>query len=444
MAEQTFRTAMRTTDIIVTATFSPSAVTAIGLADLYARFPLRIGLGLGGGAIALSSQDTGSGASANRDQAVTQALVMGVVFGVPFIFFGWLFGKQAISLLGAPPNVAEMGGLYLAIILSTAPARHVALIGARSLQGTGNTRTPMYINVVSNLLNIGGSLIFGLGLLGMPRLAIVGVGAATAVANVFTAVALISVIWAGRTKAGFTRPEDKTIASQLIRVSAPRIGEGIGSTILSFPYNSLLLVIGGVPLNAAFQIGRRMYQQVTGPLSRGYNVAASVIVGQSLGEGKPDKAHHDGWATAGLGVITVGTIGLVLAIFADEFVNVFTADPETASLAVGFAQVYGLTASLLVVFTTISGSLQGASETRVPLVARLSGMLVCQLGITYLLGVVFNYGALAAYIGAGTTWLWMASGVSIGFYTGNWDRRATDMMVERGSADDELGDVESG
>ena len=38
---------MRTVDILVTALFSPVAVAAIGLADLYARFPLRVGLGMG-------------------------------------------------------------------------------------------------------------------------------------------------------------------------------------------------------------------------------------------------------------------------------------------------------------------------------------------------------------------------------------------------------------
>ncbi|WP_210408916.1 hypothetical protein [Halorhabdus rudnickae] len=39
----------------VTALFSPLAVAAFGLANLHARLPLRIGLGLGTGAIALSS-----------------------------------------------------------------------------------------------------------------------------------------------------------------------------------------------------------------------------------------------------------------------------------------------------------------------------------------------------------------------------------------------------
>jgi len=40
MVEQVSRTLMRTTDVLVTALFSPLAVAAVGLADLYARLPL--------------------------------------------------------------------------------------------------------------------------------------------------------------------------------------------------------------------------------------------------------------------------------------------------------------------------------------------------------------------------------------------------------------------
>jgi Na+-driven multidrug efflux pump len=55
MTEQTFNTIIRTTDIFITAAFAPAAIAAIGLANLYTRLPLRIGLGLGSGAIALWS-----------------------------------------------------------------------------------------------------------------------------------------------------------------------------------------------------------------------------------------------------------------------------------------------------------------------------------------------------------------------------------------------------
>ena len=269
MVEQTTRTLMRTVDILVTALFSPVAVAAIGLADLYARFPLWVGLGMGSGAIALSSQDTGSGATANRDEAISQALVVGALVGVPFAALGVTFGEPAIALLGAPPEVASVGGQYLAIVLATAPARHVALIAARSLQGTGDTRTPMYVNIVANGLNIAGSVTLGLGLFGAPRLSVVGVGLATAAANVFTATMLVVALLTDWADASLARPQSLVITRQLLRVSAPSVAEGLASTLAEFPLNAILLGFG-TEVNAAFHIGRRIYQQLTGPLSRGF------------------------------------------------------------------------------------------------------------------------------------------------------------------------------
>jgi len=416
----------------VTALFSPVAVAAIGLADLYARFPLWVGLGMGSGAIALSSQDTGSGATANRDEAISQALVVGAVVGVPVAVLGVLFGEPAIALLGAPPEVARVGGRYLAIILATAPARHVGLIAARSLQGTGDTRTPMYVNIVANGLNIAGSVTLGLGLFGAPRLSVVGVGIATAAANVFTATMLVGALATGWADADLARPRDLVITSQLLRVSAPSVAEGLASTLAEFPLNAILLGFG-TEVNAAFHIGRRLYQQVTGPLSRGLYVGASVLVGQSLGEGAAGEARFQGWATVGLGVLTVGSFGVLLAVAAGPVVAVFTDDAATVGYATDFARVYGLTAPFLVTFTVLQGSLSGASETRIPFLARTSGLVLFMLGFTYLFGVVLGYGVVGAYLGLGLTYVWMALVVVASFHAGGWARRATSMLEERGS-----------
>ncbi|GAB7094671.1 hypothetical protein JCM30237_18240 [Halolamina litorea] len=440
MAEQTFRTLMRTVDVIVTATFNPASVVAIGLADLYARMPLRIGLGLGGGTIALSSQDSGADADANRDEAITQGILLGALLGVPFMLLGAFLSEPAIRVFGAGQSVenldrvVDLGSTYLAIIFATAPARHVALIAARALQGTGDTRTPMYVNVVANGMNIVGSVALGFGYapLGIPRLEIVGVGVATAVANVFTAVMLCLAIATGRSSASFSWPTDFVIARQLVAVSAPKVAEGFASTIAEFPFNAILLGFGQ-PVNAGFQIGRRMYQQVTGPLSRGYNVAASVVVGQRLGEGDAEGARFGGWAVAGLGLVSVGSIGVGLVFAADAFVSLFTSNPETVDYAVAFAQVYGICGAALVVFSVLSGGLQGASETRIPFVARTSGVFGLQLGLTYLLGVVLGWGPLGAYVSIGATYVWMALVVATGFHVTGWAGRAAEMMEERGS-----------
>ena len=435
MAEQTFRTAMRTTDVLVTALFSPAAVVAIGLADLYGRFPLRIGLGLGGGAIALSSQDTGAGSVGSRDEAVTQAVLVGFLLGIPFVAVGLLFGEFAIGLFGASDTVVSLGATYLAVVFATAPFRHVALVAARSLQGTGDTRTPMYVNVFANSLNISGSVVLGLGLFGAPRLEILGVGLATAAANVVTATLLVAAIAGSWSEASFVRPRNLVVVRQLLQVSAPRVAEGFASELAEFPFNALLLGFpNGEAVNAGFQIGRRLYQQVTGPLSRGYNVAASVLVGQSLGEGAPDDARYDGRAVAALGVLTVGTIGLLLAVLAPWGVRLFASDPETVRYATDFARVYGLAGGVLVAFSALSGGLQGASETRIPFAARTTGMFGLFLGLSWLLGETLGFGPVGAYVGVVAAYLWMALVVAWGFERSDWAGRAAEMMAERGSA----------
>ncbi len=436
MAEQTTRTLMRTVDIIVTGLFSPAAIAAIGLADLYARLPLRIGLGLGGGAIALSSQDTGSGATRTRDEAITQALLIGLVTGIPFVILGFLLSEFAIEVLGAEADVVAYGSVYLVIIMATAPARHVGLIAARALQGTGDTVSPMVVNVIANVFNVSGSVVLGLGLFGAPRLEIIGVGIATAFANVFTAVVLVGVIAGPWRQGSLVRPTDLVIAKQLVAVSTPRVAEGMVATAVEFPFNSLLLILG-TEVNAAYQVGRRLYQQITGPLSRGYNVAASVVVGQSLGAGRPDDARFEGWAITGLGLATVGLIGIVLALEAYRFVAIFTDDPETVGHAIAFAQAYGVGAPFLVSYIVIAGSLQGAGETTIPFLARTSGLVLFYLGFSYVAAIPLGYGVIGICAGIVLYYVWALAVVTWGYRYSDWAGKAARMMEERGSIADD-------
>jgi putative MATE family efflux protein len=435
MVEQTSRTLMRTTDVFVTALFSPAAVVAIGLSGLYAQVPLWIGLGLGSGSIALSSQETGRGSVANRDEATTQALLLGLGLGVPISLVGVLFGTQLIALLGASPETTEMGGQYLAIILATAPARHVQLIGANVLQGIGDTKTPMVINLFANALNIGGSVVLGLGLFGAPALRVVGVGLSTATANVVAAVLFAVVIAGPWGEGGVTWPSDVTIGRQLLVVSTPRTAEGLAVTVARFPFNALLLTFG-TDVNAGYQIGRRIYQQVTAPLARAYRVTASIATGQALGADDPDRARFEGWAALSLGVLSVGTIGFVLVVAAEPLARLFTSDPGTVREAVRFVRAYGISATPFVAFIVLSGALQGASETRLPFLARTTAMFVFFLGGTYVLGVLLGYGSLGAAVGIVLSFVWMAAVGLWSFTRSDWAGRAARMLSERAAAEE--------
>ncbi|PSQ30304.1 MATE family efflux transporter [Halobacteriales archaeon SW_6_65_46] len=434
-AETVVRTAMRTTDVLVTALFSPAAVVAVTLGDLYARFPLRLGLGLGGGAIALSSQDTGADEIASRDEAITQALLIGLLVGLPFALVALLFAEPAIRLFDPSETAIRLGATYLSIVLVTAPARIVTLVAARSLQGTGDTRTPMYINSFANLVNIVGSVALGLGLFGAPELRVAGVGYATAAANVTAAALFVGAIASERTTPSFARPRSLTITRQLLQVSAPRTLEGFLSEAAQFPFNALLLSFpAGDSVTAGYQIARRLYQQVTAPISRSFNVAASVLVGQALGGGDPDRARFEGRAVAAFSVGLVGLLGLLLALAAPFAVGVFASDPTVTQFAVDFTRVYGLAGIALAAFSAFSGGLQGASETRIPLFARTSSKFGLFVGLSWLLALTLGYGPVGVYVGVGLSYLWMALVVWWGFEWTGWAPRATEMLSERTEA----------
>lgn len=428
--QQALNTLMRTIDIVVTGLFSPAAVAAVGLADLYTQIPLRIGLGLGTGAITLSSQDTGREAALSRDRAITQALLIGALCGLPLVSIGLLSSHVLIAVLGAESEVVRLGGLYLAIVFAAAPMRIVGLVGARSLQGTGDTHTPMVINGSANVINILLTVSLGLGIWIAPPLGIVGVGVATAVSRTFEAFTMTGAIASARTAPSLTQPKDITITRQLIAVSIPNFAEGMSTSLANFPFNALLLLFG-TEVNAAYHIGRRIFQQLTGPLYRSFGTVTNIIVGQTLGEGEPDEARYSAGAILALSVVTLGCTGAVLFVGADQFVSIFTQDLETLGYAVAFTQVFGISMLFIGIFYPLAGTLRGAGDTRTPFYARFVGVFVFMLGASYLLGITLGYGLPGVYVGIVLSYVCWAVIASAGFLWGSWRETAATMIAER-------------
>ncbi len=441
MTEQVLRTLMRTTDLIVAGFFSPAAVAAVGLADIYARLPLRFGIGVGDSAIALSSQDTGAGATANRDQATTQALLIGILGGIPFVLFGIFLNEPAIAILGvlmeegAAAEVVRFGSIYLLIIMLSSSAIHVNFIAARAIQGTGDTVTPMVVNGAVNAFNIVTTVILALGVGPFPELGVIGIAAATATADTIAAATFLTLLWSGRTDVDYVVPEGLIIAKQIVVISAPRIGEGVSEMIAEFPFNAMLLGFG-TEVNAAYHIGRRMYNQVAAPLARGYGVASNIVVGQALGEQEPAQAYYNGLATTALSVISIGAILAILYLLAEQFVLVFTRDPATIGYGIGFARTYAVAGLLIAAHICLAGALRGGSETLAPFVGRMIGTVGFLLGFTYIVGVHLGYGVAAAYVAIVLDFVARICYLSVVYYRRRWLQRGTDMMVDRGSIEE--------
>ena len=430
ITEQFFGTLMRTVDILITGLFSPAAIAAIGIADVYAQLAMRVGQGLGGGAIALSSQDTGGQNFTSRDEAIAQSLLLGLLFGIPIAIIGVLFGQSALDLLGAPSEVSRLGGLYLAVVLFAAPADIITVVGSRALQGTGNTRTPMYILIVANILNIVGSILLGLGIGPFPELSILGVGIATAIAEYFSAILVLFALVSTGVLTTSKLPRNLTITRQLLVISTPQMVSGIVTTAVYLPFNALLLLFG-IEVTAAYHIGRRMYHQLTGPFYRAYGTVSSIVVGQAIGKGDLKQARFEGWFTAGISIVLLTISGFVLFVKSEFLVSIFTSDPLTIYHATNFAKSFSVAIIFISLYFSLSGALHGAGDAMTPFIARTTGFFGIFLGLSYLLSVPLNFGVFGIYVGIICSYFWMASIVVYGFYSDKWELRAIDFMEKR-------------
>lgn len=433
-----FTTAMRTTDMILMGFFGPAAVTAVGLGDVWERIILRIGLGLGTGCISIISQETGAGtekAKKNADLILSQTIYSGILIGIPFIIIGWLIPDKMIGVLGAAPEVIKPGAQYLFIIFAAAPFRIITLIAARALQGSGDTRTPMVVEIISNVINIGLSVVLALGLGPFPNYGVAGVGIGTFTAKLLGAVIYSGIFLFPRSRFNLQSPLQKwdiIIMKQLIKVSIPKIMQGLYQSLITFPFNSLVLLFG-TEAAAAYHISRRIHQQLIAPLHRSYFTVTTIMAGQTLGAGKADESKKITKGMIWLTVFSIGSFSSVLFMFAPALVKIFTEDPTTINYGISFLKALSIGAPILTIYGVLSGLLNGAGDTRTPFYAMIFSQTLFKLGLSYLLSIILGLGLTGILIGLVVDFTVSALWVGRKFLSEEWVDEAGEMIAERRS-----------
>ena len=423
---------MRTVDILVVGlAVGAAGVAALGVGDAVARLVLFTGLGLGAGAIATVSQSLGAGRSDDADLAATHAALLAVVIGVPFAVLGWFGAGPMYRLLGAAPEVVDLGTEYLRIVLLSAPARMLAIVLTRAFQGAADSRTPLYVRSTGTILNIVLTILLVPGLLGLPALGVRGAAWATFTGNCFSAVVLglfLARGWRGLSLTpGFLR--DLRPAGRILRIAAPQILERNLFALGAFPLNAITLSLG-TAANAGLQVGQRVMLYGLLP-ARGAATAASSIAGNRLGAGDRDRADHVVRGALSLSGVVAAPVIVGLLLFAAPVAGLFVQEPDALAAATAWVRVYAVALLARSLYGVFRGAFQAAGDNRPPLVTTTAGILVGTVFLSWLLGLQFGLGLVGVAIGVlvdpllRTVWLWRW------FERGTWRRT----LVQDGEAE---------
>jgi putative MATE family efflux protein len=424
MIANLLQTLTTTVDLIMVGhlgTESDAAVGAVGFGAQFIFLFFSVMISVSAGTIALVARAIGANDLEQADHVLKQSLVLGAFLSIPLTVFGLVFAEPTLSVFGAQPDVVALGGAYIRIISLVVFFQFVGFLGSAALRGAGDTKTPLYIGVLVNLVNFGinVNLIYGNAV--VPKLGVPGAAIGTAVSYVVGAFTLLAILLRGKRRlrlhlsGGWVHME---MVRRIFRIGWPAAFEQIMLQV-AFLLWVAMVVRFGTDVLAAHQIGLRIQSFAFMP-GFGFALAATALVGQNLGARDADHAEKSGWEAAKFSVVVMSGIAVGIFVFAEPIARVFIGDPAVVAYSITFIRIHAVSIPAIGLFFAIDGALRGAGDTRFPLVTSLSGMYFVRLPLCVLLGFVLGWGIVGVWIPLVIEYYYRCAVISTHFRRGKW------------------------
>src|SRR5450631_4459447 len=370
---------------------------------------------MGGGVSSAISRALGAG---QRDRAASLALHAAIIGGCAGIFFTvvmLLFGRQFFTLLGGRGGVLEQACDYAHVLFSGAIAIWLVNTLASVLRGTGDMRLPSATLIAAAVIQIvvGGSL--GLGLFGLPQLGMRGVAAGQLTAFTLGATYLIWYLVSGRSR---LKLNFKAFAFQrdmffdILRVGAVSCLSPLQTVLTILIFTKILAGFGTETL-AGYGMGSRL-EFLLIPIAFAFGVASVPMVGMAIGAGLVTRARRVAWTAGAAAGLSVGLVGLIVAIEPSLWVSLFTQDPGVTAAAYSYFAWAGPGFGFFGMGTCLYFASQGAAKVVGPVLSSTIRLLTVGIGGWWLASSDALAWTLFALVGAAMTVFGLATAAAVG------------------------------
>jgi putative MATE family efflux protein len=398
MGEQLLSMMVGIVDTFLVGHLGAAPLAAVGLANQWVFMATALFGAIAVGSTALIARFIGARDPEQADRTLRQSMLLGALIGATATVLGVSLAQPAVTLLGAQDEVIGLGSAYLAIASSVLFFSTLMFIGNACLRGAGDTRTPLYVMLVVNALNIVVAWTAINGPFGLPKMGVAG-SALGAVAGRFVGgILVIAILLKGR--AGIQlrlrglRP-DWGFIQRILRVGLPSGAEQLLFRTGHMVFARILAELGTVAY-AANQVAINGWSLSFMP-GFGFALAATTLVGQSLGAEDPDGAQERGYTSYRMAAGLMGTAGLAFFLFPAQIVGFFTDDPQVIALGTLPLRMVGLIQPILAATMVFSGGLRGAGDTKWPMIVTGSSIWLVRIPLAYLFALVFNWGLAGAW-----------------------------------------------
>jgi len=296
------------------------------------------------------------------------------------------------------------------------------------LNGARDSKTPMFVMIIVNLINIGLNPSLINGFLFFPELGIAGSAYATLISRSIGVVLLILAMYLlpSKKNSPIKFPKKWTFEPRLLRdLALIGLPSAVQSGLRSFAFvgmTAIITLFGGSAAMAAYGICCR-FDMMGFILVMGLCVGVSVMVGQNLGAGKPERATAAAKYAIIINAAFMFVLGLVYFIFATPLLTAFGASGEWLHFGEQFMHIVPWSYAVIATGMTMGFAMNGAGATRPGMYAALVGMIGVQVGGSLLCVTVLGLGVSSIWFCIFISAFFTTSIDALFFMWGKWKKQ---------------------
>ena len=396
-------TAMGLVDTKLVSGLGSAALGGVGIATTLMWLNYALVFGLMRGVKVRTAHAVGEGRRAEAIAYVQAGLLLALAAGV----FVWLLGRDcswAFVKLGIDPATVPYARDFMAARTWGAPS--VCMLSAliQYRQGAGDSRTPMIVGLLGNVLNaiLAYSLIYGVrvGRFIVPALGVKGAGYGTAMAETAEVVILLLVVGResliARRVSAFRLPLRRALA-EISELGVPT-GLQFGLEMLAF--TTFTAILGGLGAHeiAGHQVAMAIIRTSFLP---GIAVAeaASVLVGKALGARRLDEADRVTRSSIALAAGFMTLCGVVFAFSGELIARQFATEAPLIAVVRRLLMVAAIFQTLDAVTIVLRGALRGAKDVKAIAAIGITVVWLCVPGAAWIFGRHLGWGAVGGWVG---------------------------------------------
>lgn len=411
-------------DVFWVSRLGHEAVAVVGITESVMSLIYAVAIGISFAATAIVARRIGENNPALAAQAAGQILVLGAAVAAALgVVLGW-FAGDILRLMGASPQVIELGTGYARIMLGGNITVFMIFLINAVFRGAGDAVIAMRTLWLANGLNIilDPCFIFGWG--PFPEMGVAGAAVAT---NIGRGIGVLYQLWHLTARAGRVRirlPDLRPHHESLVTILKTS-GNGIAQLLIattSWVGLFKILAVFGSPVLAGYTIAIRVVIFALMP-AWGLANAGATLVGQNLGAGRPDRAEESVRIATRYNVMFLGGVGLLFIVFSRFIVGFFTTDTAVFPEAVRALWIISLAFPLYAAGMCLEATFNGSGDTWTPTRLNFFCLWLGQVPLAWLLAVPAGLGPLGVYIAVPVSFTALTVWSAVLFRRGKWKEK---------------------